>query len=159
MIGFIGTFITITINYNRLQQPTIGDCLRLAQFLTGLRASSLLLWLNWLWFTNRSLVNTPQLYTQSQLQSEWLTNELVNDSGTTKSFNYVSSFYNSGRTDERPPPRTVRVLVCFIRCHGNVLTARLSSNGLFRVYSSLWKRVLFPGRPIHCVGYVPNEPC
>jgi hypothetical protein len=34
---------------------TIDYCLRLAQFLTGLRVSSLLLWLIWFWFTNRSL--------------------------------------------------------------------------------------------------------
>jgi hypothetical protein len=40
MIGFIGTSITITLNYNHLQQLTINDCLRLAPFLSELRASS-----------------------------------------------------------------------------------------------------------------------
>jgi hypothetical protein len=94
------------------------------------------------------LVNTPQL--NSQLSYEWirltpclwLMNELVDDSSTTESINYVSSFYNSGRTDERLLPLTVRVLVCFIRCHGNVLTEPLSSNRLFRVYSLLWNAIL-----------------
>jgi hypothetical protein len=32
------------------------------------------------------------------------------------------SFYNSRRTEERPLQPPVRVLVCSIRCHGNVLT-------------------------------------
>jgi hypothetical protein len=39
MFGFIGTSITITLNYSRLQQFTINDCLRLAPFFTGLRVS------------------------------------------------------------------------------------------------------------------------
>jgi hypothetical protein len=67
MIGFIGTFITITLNYSHLYQLTIGDCLRLLPFLTGLRVSSLPLWLTWFWFTSRLIlqpVNTPQLNTQ-----------------------------------------------------------------------------------------------
>jgi hypothetical protein len=42
MIVFIGTFLTITLNYNQVQQLTINDCQRLAPFLTGLRVSSLL---------------------------------------------------------------------------------------------------------------------
>jgi hypothetical protein len=42
--------ITITLNYNQLWQLTIGDCLRLAPFFTGLRVSSLLLWLTWFSF-------------------------------------------------------------------------------------------------------------
>jgi hypothetical protein len=42
MTGFIATFtITITLNYNQLEQLTINDCLRLAPFLTGVRVSSL----------------------------------------------------------------------------------------------------------------------
>jgi hypothetical protein len=45
----------IILNYNQLQQLTINDCLRLVPFLTGLRVSSLPLWLTWFWFTNRSL--------------------------------------------------------------------------------------------------------
>jgi hypothetical protein len=51
MIGFIDTFL-----YNHLQQLTIDNCLRLAPFLSWLRMSSLLLWLTWFWFTNRSLL-------------------------------------------------------------------------------------------------------
>jgi hypothetical protein len=42
MIGFIGTSLTITLNYNHLKQITIGDCLRLVPFLPGTRASSTL---------------------------------------------------------------------------------------------------------------------
>jgi hypothetical protein len=33
MIRFIGTSITIIPNYNRLEQITVGDCLRLHSFL------------------------------------------------------------------------------------------------------------------------------
>jgi hypothetical protein len=44
MIGFIGTSITIILNYNQLQQLTIGDCPRLVPFLPGPWASSLPLW-------------------------------------------------------------------------------------------------------------------
>jgi hypothetical protein len=44
MIGFIGISITITLNYNQLQQLIIGDRLRLAPLHPGLRASSLPLW-------------------------------------------------------------------------------------------------------------------
>jgi hypothetical protein len=32
MIGFIGAAITVTLNYNHLQQLTIADCPRLVQF-------------------------------------------------------------------------------------------------------------------------------
>jgi hypothetical protein len=41
--------------------------------------------------------------------------------------NYVSSFYNFRRTEERTLPPTFRVLVWVIRCQGNVLTEPLSS--------------------------------
>jgi hypothetical protein len=141
MIGFIGTYITITLTYNRLYQLIISDCLRLAPFLTGLRLSSLPTWFTWFWFTSGSLlqlrcllVNTPQLNTQSRLQSDWLTNELVDDSSTTESINYLSSFYNFGRTKHRTPSRTVRQLysvypLLWIRVFGEPL----SSNVLFRL--------------------------
>jgi hypothetical protein len=68
MTGFIDTPITITLNYNRLWQLTINDCLRLAPFLTELRVSSL--HCDWLGFHLRighfisfrcPLVHTPQL--------------------------------------------------------------------------------------------------
>jgi hypothetical protein len=95
---------------------------------------------------------------ESSFRNDCLTNELVDDSNRNESVNYVSIFYNSGRTDERPLPPTVDVLVCFIRCHGNILTEPLSDNGLFRVYSLLCKRVLIPRKPIRYVRYVPSEP-
>jgi hypothetical protein len=41
MIGFVGAAITVILNYNHLQQLTIGDCLRLVRFLPILRSSSL----------------------------------------------------------------------------------------------------------------------
>jgi hypothetical protein len=59
MIGFIGTSIIIILNCNELWQLTINKCLRLASFLTGLRASSIPLWLTWFWFTNRPLLQLP----------------------------------------------------------------------------------------------------
>jgi hypothetical protein len=46
-------------NYNQLYQITINDCLRLVPFLTGIRVCSLLLWLTWFWFRNRSLLQHP----------------------------------------------------------------------------------------------------
>jgi hypothetical protein len=64
MIRYIDAFFTITLNHNHLQQLSITVCLRLAPFLTGLRVSSLLLWLPWFWFTNRSL-----------LLHEWIPND------------------------------------------------------------------------------------
>jgi hypothetical protein len=54
MIRYIDAFFS---SHSKLhsQQLTINDSLRLAPFLTGLRVSSLLLWLTWFWFTNRPL--------------------------------------------------------------------------------------------------------
>jgi hypothetical protein len=43
-------------NYNKLQELTVNDCLRLTPFITGLRVSSLPLSLSWFWFTNRSVL-------------------------------------------------------------------------------------------------------
>jgi hypothetical protein len=99
------------------------------------------------------LVNTPQLNTQlSYERTGW---RPQCDCHTNAEWTLL---YNSSRTDERPPPPTVRVLVCFIRCHGNVLTEPLSGNGLFRVHWLLCKRVLILWQPKRCVGYVPSEP-
>jgi hypothetical protein len=72
------------LDCNQLQQLTISDCLKLAPFLTGLRVSSLPLWLTWFLFTSRSLlfsfrcplVNTPQLNTHLL---NWLLNSLTPD--------------------------------------------------------------------------------
>jgi hypothetical protein len=47
--------LLIIINYNSSQLRG-NDCLRLSPFLTGLRVSSVPLWLTWLWFKNRSLL-------------------------------------------------------------------------------------------------------
>jgi hypothetical protein len=62
----------------------------------------------------------------------WTLNSLTIESEWTHEWTLLQ---NSRRTDERPPQPTVRVLVCSIRCHGNVLT------------EPLWcKRVLIPGQ-------------
>jgi hypothetical protein len=54
----------------------VGDCLRFAPFLTGLQVSSFLLWLTWLWFTDRSLLlrmmNDESLTRKRRLHSDWL---------------------------------------------------------------------------------------
>jgi hypothetical protein len=149
MIGFIGTSTTIILNYNHLQQLTPNECLRLAPFPPGLRVSSNVTDLVMIYESvtfSASVICwlTLHSWTLNSLTNDWLRNELVDDSSTTESINYLSSFYKSGRTDERPLPPTVRALVCFIRCHKNVLTEPLSSNGIFRVYSLLCKRVLIP---------------
>jgi hypothetical protein len=62
-----------------------------------------------------------------------------------------SAFIAPGRTDERTESPTVRVSICFIHCHGNVLTKPLSGNLL------LCKRALIPWRPAlesHCLAMV-----
>jgi hypothetical protein len=52
MIGFIGS----SFQLKSIIQLTINYCLRFAPIFTGLRVSSLPLWLTWFWFTNRSLL-------------------------------------------------------------------------------------------------------
>jgi hypothetical protein len=77
MIGFIANSITIALNYNRLQQLTIDDCLRLAQILTGLRVSFFwfFFYCDWLGFHLRIghffSFRCP-LNSQSRLQSDGL---------------------------------------------------------------------------------------
>jgi hypothetical protein len=73
MTGFIDTFI-----YNHLRQFTISDCLRLAPFLTGLRASSFLLWLTRFWLTNRSFL-------LGMTNDDWILTEFSSDPITTDS--------------------------------------------------------------------------
>jgi hypothetical protein len=79
MAGFIGSSITVTLNYNQLQEFTFGDCLRLTAVPPELGVSSL--HCDWFgsdlrvghFFSFRCpLVDTPQLSTQSRLQSDWL---------------------------------------------------------------------------------------
>jgi hypothetical protein len=141
MIGFIGTSVTITRNYNRLQQLTIDDCLRLAPFLTGLRLSS----------TVTDLVLIYESVISSASVVGWLTLHSWTFSSLPNDFQWTL-LYNSRRTEERLPPRTIRLLlfvssllrnVCqsrgnaFISTSVFVATQRafsepLSSNGLFR---------------------------
>jgi hypothetical protein len=103
MIEFIGTSITIFLNYNQLQQLTIGDCQdSLHSFLDYER---LLFHCDWLgsdllvghFFRFRCpLVNTPRLNTQ--LSYEWfMTTSRLRMSDSR--INYVSSFYTSVRTE------------------------------------------------------------
>jgi hypothetical protein len=69
MIGFTGTSITVTLNYNHLLQLTIGDGLRLVQFLPGLRASSLPLWLT---CTNDVCLKNPSADDYRTTESRWI---------------------------------------------------------------------------------------
>jgi hypothetical protein len=119
-------------------------------------------------FTGRFLV-TNLVSTQFNFWT-LLRMNLNDDSSTNESIKCLSSFHNSVRTEERPLLPTVRVLVCFIRWHWNVLTELLSGNGLFRVHSLLCKRVLIPWQPciseplpsnellfwLHCSGFQPS---
>jgi hypothetical protein len=143
MNGFIDTFFN-----NQLQQLTIHNCIRLAPSLTGLRVSSLLLWLTWFWFTNRSfhqlpfcrcpLVNTPQLNTQLNSTTElwnllWVLNaewQLIYGWIANECVLACHSFITSGRTEYKSSPPIVPLLLCLlIRCCGKVFSEQLSSNG------------------------------
>jgi hypothetical protein len=66
-------------------------------------------------------------------------------------------FYNSRRTEERPPPPTIRVLVCSIRCHRNACSANRWLAVDFRARSLPWECALIPYQAISYVGYVPGE--
>jgi hypothetical protein len=65
----------------------------------------------WLTLHNWTL-NHEYSLTDFSFTTERLPNKLVNDSSTTESINYVSSFYNFGRTEERQPPRIVGLSFC-----------------------------------------------
>jgi hypothetical protein len=59
--------------------------------------------------------------------------------------NWTNSFITSGRTEYKSPCLTVPLLFSssvFIRCHGNVLSEPLPSNGLLRGYSFQREHVL-----------------
>jgi hypothetical protein len=97
--------LALLYNYNQLWQLTINDCVRLSPFLTGLRVSSLLPWLTWFWFTNRSLLQHPLsagLHSTTELPSEF-------------SYEWIyriherTIFYNFERTESGPPYRTLLV--------------------------------------------------
>jgi hypothetical protein len=136
MIGSIAAFFTTTINYNSSQSMAV---LRLAPFLTGLRVSSLLLWLTWSdsrvghFFSFRCpLVNTPQLNTE--LSYEW---RMPIDGSRLPRMNWTNSFITSGQTEYKSLCLTVSLLFCFSvfnLCRGNVITETLPSSGLFRGY-------------------------
>jgi hypothetical protein len=109
MIGFIGTSITIILNYNQLYQFTIGDCLRLAPFLTGLQVSSLRyewhgsdLLIGHFFNFRFPLVNTSQLSTQPSYEWNRVMTDLRNNWLTTPVLMLTNAewtlFYNSRRT-------------------------------------------------------------
>jgi hypothetical protein len=113
-------------------QPIItahSQWLRLAPFLTGPRASSLLR--DWLgsdlrighFFSFRCpLVSTPQLNTR--LPYDWTTTllRIPNEESFATELSWTE--LTSRRSEYRSPSPTVRVTLCFIRCHGNVCLAR-----------------------------------
>jgi hypothetical protein len=80
MSGFIGTSVKITTT------TAHNQWLRLAPFFTGLWVSSLLVWLTWFWFTNRSFLQLPlsagEHSTAEHWTLLWMTNEecRMNDS-------------------------------------------------------------------------------
>jgi hypothetical protein len=127
MIGFTGTSITITLNYNRLQQITIDDCLRLAPFLPGLRVSYNVTDLVLIYESVTSSASVVHWLTLHSWTLNSLTNESLfttNDSSTNESrrllvdgsllrMNYMS-FYNLVRTAERTLPWTVHL--CYSVC-------------------------------------------
>jgi hypothetical protein len=100
------TYWHFDYNYNHLQQLPINGCLRLAPFLTG-RVPSLPLWR----MTNEESLATEISYECQITTHDSFTNEL---SWTWLTFR---------RTEYRSPSPTVHVLLCFIRCHGNVCLA------------------------------------
>jgi hypothetical protein len=73
-------------------------------------------------------------------------------------------FYNSGRTEERPPPRTVRLLLCFSRCYETSVNL-VATLWFLQVYSLL-RNALLASRciamdysvSILCRGNVLTEP-
>jgi hypothetical protein len=64
------------------------------------------------------------LTNKSAFTNDRLKNELVDYSSTNESINYVSSFYNSERTEGRPSPRTVRLLLRLFVVTGKCLLNR-----------------------------------
>jgi hypothetical protein len=124
----------------QLQSVTTAHNQRLAPFLTGLRVCSLPRWLTWFWYTNWSLqlsaVNTPQLITE--LSYEWIL------------------FYNSGRTEQIPPHRTVRLLLSvFCPLLGNVpRDLLLPSNGVPSTVDCVISGLCLPNRCLAMVLFV-----
>jgi hypothetical protein len=159
MIGFIGPSMTVTIN----------DCLRLAPFLTGLRVSSLLR--DWLgsrlrighFFSFRCpLVNTPQLNTEpefwvllrlnSEFSYDWILSSLTIES---EWIHVWTRFYNLGRTEERPPPRRVRLLLSmFCPLLRNVPSDLLPSNGGPSTVDCVTSGIYVPNRCLAIVRFV-----
>jgi hypothetical protein len=160
MIAFIGTSITTALYYNQLYQLTVDDCLRLAPFLAGLRVSSLPLWLcsdvriGHLFIFRFPLVNTPQLktelcyeYRMIELSHEWL-NPWIHE---------WTLFYNSGRTEQRSWPRTVRVLHCysvFIRCYETCLATCYPATEVLPLFDCLTSGTCLPNRCVAMVVFV-----
>jgi hypothetical protein len=87
MIGFMGTSVTVTLNYNHLWQLTINDCLRVAPFPPGLRAysASVVRWLTIRSWTLNFLTNESSFTTPVRMLAPLrMSNELFNNSRRTK---------------------------------------------------------------------------
>jgi hypothetical protein len=125
MIGFI-----LLYNYNKPQQLTINDCLRLAPFLTGLRVSSLLR--DWLgsdlrvghFFSFRCpLVSTPQLNTQLLLRMNPWTHEWLRMNPWTHEWLRMNARINpllqlGANRKEITNSNNSSVIICgFVRCY------------------------------------------
>jgi hypothetical protein len=108
---YIHTYIyTITLNYHRLQQLTISDCLRLAPSLTGLRVCSTVtdaasdLRIGHFFYERRiTYKRTTAFWLNSLLRLlvYWLTQSIT-----------CTPFITPGRTEYRTLPSTVHVILC-----------------------------------------------
>jgi hypothetical protein len=112
----------------------INDCLRLAPFPPGLRTYSLPLWLLVLiyesvtssvpvvrWLTLHSWIHHDcNLTTNERLQYDCLLNH------------YLASFYNSGRTEDRTLPQTIRLLLHLLVVTGTCVNS-VATKALCRI--------------------------
>jgi hypothetical protein len=128
--------LLITINYNSsnpwlpktrsvpywtksVSFSTVTDLVLIYESVTS--SVSVVRWLTLHSWTLNSLSNES-----CRLPRLLLTNELVDDSFTTESVNYVSSFCNSGRTEETIISNSSSV-TAYIRCHGTCSPNRCSA--------------------------------
>jgi hypothetical protein len=151
MIGFIGTSITISLNYNHLQQLTFGDCITPIPFLPGPRASSLPLWLsctNDVCLTNAFLLTAPVRLlsmTTSRVRLTELPNELPVITWCGQETEHPFEWFvcchlqipchGNACSRNRCPTAVYSSLTRGMRvyCSNRSLTETLPSNGLFRL--------------------------
>jgi hypothetical protein len=108
MSGFIGTSITITINYNSSQSMTVSDSLH---SLLGYEHLPLCDWLG----SDLQISHLRITKDEWRMKTHLRLNHWTPLPMTTHE---CPLFYNSRRTEDSPPPRTFcLVIICFIRCY------------------------------------------